>query len=364
MGMSTIVALAFSHIGAPPETAYSQKAVDGPALAFIKSGDLFTLRPPTLDERCSRLYRLNLPTSIDRQPKIRTYAIESKAGCSEGGIAAQPFRWFLTPEGISWSDDHPGEGVWLLRVDFSNLDHYSAPDRRLRKSDLYTVGAYADPWELREINRFFWDWVEPWVSSDEVGAELRKKGLQRVGEGAHVTASRIVTFHIQPLGESRLRIFILFRGQMHVYEGHGWSVKTPDGKTKWKEQWEKTETFLAGFDGQFVPFGTGKSYFFVTQSGHVYTATDPGKGLRESNRVRLPGDNSVRAIIRDIDGDRAFCFGPAPEGNGRWFCLELAPDAKPRFLDRNAIRAAADCKEPMRTTYELATWLKGQGLVK
>jgi hypothetical protein len=359
MGLLIAVGLA---LAAPREFAWYRATVAGPELGFLLHGQVFALRNPSPGADGVALYHRHFGSAPRPEPSIAlphggvvrytnrhdSLAKQIKAlpyQIPNASVSyAAPSRWYLSPHGLYTSDrdvrnaccDHYDR--WKLRAYCERDGNSTFVDEKYlwRTAHLGAVEDIVDTWAL------------PWIQSEANSEELERRRL--IGSPREI-ADRMMHYHFVPTARDRLRLFVLFRGQIHVFDG-------------WEDKWEKVETFLAGFDEHFTPFLHGNDYYFVTRSRKLFAAPDPGKGLRESTRVRLPGDLTAHTVIRDINGDRAFCFGPAPEGNGRWFCLELAADAKPRFFDRSPVPAATDCKEPMRTTYELATWLKGQGLVK
>jgi hypothetical protein len=356
MGLLIAIGLA---LAAPRDFAPYRATVAGPELGFLLHGQVFALRNPSPGVGDVSLYHRRLgsapkPTSsiepnhddddwrkrsVSKQVKALPYQLPSNAE-----VNYCPYRWYFSRYGIVVSDTKAMDAL---------IDHYK---RGTLRAYCEFDGGIPNPggerWPrtalLSAVEDFAREWAYPWIESEANSEELERRGL--TGTPREI-ANRMMRFHFVPTARDRLRLFVLFRGQIHVFDG-------------WEDKWEKVETFVAGFDEHFTPFLRGNDYYFVTRSRKLFDAPDPGKGLRESTQIRLPGDLFAHTVIRDIDGDRAFCFGPAPDGNGRWFCLELAADAKPRFLDRDVIPTAADCKEPMRTTYELAIWLKAQGLVK
>jgi hypothetical protein len=184
--------------------------------------------------------------------------------------------------------------------------------------------------------------------------ERVKHPLYRRGEARRDPSYKAegVYFDFLPTTETTMIVFVLWKGNIHVWSCVANKSKGPYTEFDVKCIEEKDEKIAIEVRERFRVFGKGRTYYFVTQSGRLYCSPKPpGKGSRKAEALWNDEKSPIRGVICDTASERTFVFTePAKKGGERVY-LELAEKIETRPYERVPVEGV---KEPLKTVMEYA----------
>jgi len=138
-----------------------------------------------------------------------------------------------------------------------------------------------------------------------------------------------------PTSKNSCRLFMLWRSELTIWDYNAdkvGEVWPPKGAKPYVLDWDKLEnvgdwwkiqTVETTLDEPFYGFLHGGTYFFVTDSGRLYTTKKQEKGRTRLEEIRLPNNQQVVGILSEVQGDKTFAFT-----KDCYFELSLKPQLK------------------------------------
>jgi len=162
-------------------------------------------------------------------------------------------------------------------------------------------------------------------------------------------------FDVVPHSAKCVMAFILVNGNVTAWEYSFDKFHIERRPTVWSGEWRRQGTFAAPFEEPFHVAAAQGAYFFVTDSGVVYSADKTG-GNWQTAVTWKDAARPVLAMLVQSDGATAFVFG-------KDFYFKVAKKPKPLSC-RDVTKGAANLTEPARLVYECGRVLFEKGELK
>jgi hypothetical protein len=278
------------------------------------------------------------PTTV---PPIQWRVAFPLARGSEPDRCGAPFPDARTPDLppgrlAAYRESHPGSGPNWDSARRDELTGYGlSPDRTAKVED-----------------RLQQHWLS-FLADLEVDAESAASNRRKEGPSPYY-----VDVDIIPLARDwGCVLLVLLNDELSVWEIHYELVKEKrfEGRVVPKGEWRIKAVFPSPFSEPFHVAAADGAYFFVTDSGAVYTAEET-KGEWKTRPVWKETGRPIIAMLGESESPGGFVFG-------KDFYFRLGRQVKPKACE-DVTKGRPDLADPLRTVFQCGRVLYKSGELK